>query len=558
AHQVVRDLHAANARNTAIADALRQSEAFMQQAQAVARLGTWCFDLGPMTLTASPQVSHIYNLPADEPLTYEALSSRVHPEDAGVLERAWQDATVGQAYEVEYRIVVRGTVRWVQVHARAELDAAGVPLRCVGTVQDVTERKLQQLEIASAQSRLQATLDAIPDLLFELDIDGRYHACHMPIYKPKVQLPDIIGAHVTDRLPPEAAADTMDALREAHERGFSTGRQIRIVRSGAVVWYELSIARKAPVAGEKPRFVMLARDITERKDAESRIHDLAYFDSLTRLPSRQAFIERLEREVQRSGMADRKLGVLFLDLDGFKNINDTLGHVHGDRVLQEVADRLRLGVRPSDMLARDTSGSALPLARLGGDEFTVLVPDIRAAEDVLVVAGRVKELLRAPVQLDDAQVTMSASIGIAIFPDDGADGPALLQHAHSALHFAKDAGRDTCEFYRASMTKRAVERMTLDNHLRLALEREEFFVVYQPQYCVQSGRIRAMEALVRWQHPQRGVVSPADFIPRAEENGLIVPLGEWVLRAACRDLVHWLKLDARLRMAVNLSPRQFR
>src|SRR5690606_35955274 len=150
-----------------------------------------------------------------------------------------------------------------------------------------------------------------------------------------------------------------------------------------------------------------------------------------------------------------KLGVLFLDLDGFKYINDTLGHLHGDRVLQEVAERLRMGVRPYDMLARDTAGSALPLARLGGDEFTVLVPDIRAAEDALVVAERVKELLRAPMQLDDAQVSMSASIGIAIFPDDGADSSALLQHAHSALHFAKDAGRDTCQFYRESMTKLA-------------------------------------------------------------------------------------------------------
>jgi diguanylate cyclase (GGDEF)-like protein len=425
-----------------------------------------------------------------------------------------------------------------------------------GMLEQIQEREVQVL---SAQNRLQATLDAIPDLMLELDSEGRYLNFHCPVYKAERRFPGmIVGNLLADGLPAEAAATCMAALWEAEEHGFSNGKQFMLERDGTALWYELSVARKADAA-DGQRFVVLARDITERKDAEARIHNLAYFDSLTRLPSRLSFLERLDREVRRAVTVNDKLGVLFLDLDGFKNINDTLGHTIGDLALQEVADRLRTGLRPSDMLSRGSLNEAnVSLARLGGDEFTVLMLNLREPVDAMIVAERIRELLRRPFRLENHEVVMTASIGIAIFPDDGATGATLLKHADSAMYYAKDGGRDNYQFYRASMTRMAVERMSLDSHLRLALERDEFFLVYQPQYDPATGSIHSLEALIRWNHPQRGLVSPAEFIPRTEANGLIVPIGEWVLRTACSDLKTWLPYSSALRVAVNLSPLQFR
>ncbi len=393
-----------------------------------------------------------------------------------------------------------------------------------------------------------------------MDLDGHYLDFHCPEYKILLMFPGIVvGNTVSNRLPPDAAATFLAALAQASEQGVSNGKQFMLERDGAAFWYELSVARKACTDGDDQRFVVLARDVTERKDAEVRIHNLAYFDSLTRLPSRLSFLERLDREVKRATATGTKLGVLFLDLDGFKNINDTLGHATGDLALQEVADRLRLGLRPSDMLARGPAvDSDVSLARLGGDEFTVLILNLQVPQDALLVAERIRELLVRPFHFESNEFVLTASIGIAIFPDDGLNGAALLKHADSAMYCAKDDGSDSYRFYRTAMTENALERMNMDNHLRQALEREEFFLVYQPQYDPVRGSIHSVEALIRWNHPQKGLISPADFIPRTEANGLIVPIGEWVLRTACRDLMSWQKYSSELRVAVNLSPMQFK
>jgi diguanylate cyclase (GGDEF)-like protein/PAS domain S-box-containing protein len=541
--------------------ALRESEALLHQAQTVAHFGSWHLDMKTKTLIWSPEVFRIYHLPSNIPPSYDAILSLVHPADLVQLQEAWDKSLAGKPYEFEHRIIVDDEIRWILARTKFEFDNDGKPIRCLGTIQDITERKVHELLMVSAQNKLQATLDAIPDMMFEIDSDGQYLDYHFPTYKTYEKFPgEIIGNTVASRLPAEATAIFMAALKEAGENGFSNGRQFTVPRGDATVWFELSVARKVDAHADKPRFVVLAREITERKEAEARIHDLAYFDSLTRLPSRFAFVERLDREVQRAAAAGCKLGVLFLDIDGFKNINDTLGHTIGDRALQEVADRLRLGLRPSDMISRGNalSSSPLSLARLGGDEFTVLMLNLQSPEEAMLVAERIKDLLRRPFHLEEHELVVTASIGIAIFPDDGNDGADLLKHADSAMYYAKDEGRDSYQFYCASMTRDAVERMNMDSHLRLALERDEFFLVYQPQYDAARGSIHSVEALIRWHHPQRGLVSPGEFIPRIEANGLIVPIGEWALRTACRDLMSWQQYGRDLRVAVNLSPMQFR
>jgi diguanylate cyclase (GGDEF)-like protein/PAS domain S-box-containing protein len=416
------------------------------------------------------------------------------------------------------------------------------------------------LDLHTANARNAAVLKAIPDLLFEVDLDGRCHDYHSPSGDLLAAPPEVfVGRTVAEVLPPAAAEACMEALQAAHANGSSRGQQYALDLSKGTFWFELSVARKADEGDGPPRFIVLSRDITERKEAERRIARLAYYDGLTGLPNRQSFLERVDREIKRAEGDGRRLAVLFMDLDGFKNINDTMGHGAGDLILQWAADRLRQGLRPSDLVSRscDPTGD-IELARLGGDEFTALIMDIVQPEDALVVGHRVLQLMRRPFKLNGRQVLLTASIGVALYPDDGADGATLLKHADTAMYHAKDVGRDNCQFYSASLTEQAVQRMELESSLRQALERGEFSLAYQPQFDPAAGRIDSVEALIRWTHPTRGAIAPLEFIPLAEENGLIIPIGQWVLRTACADAARWQRAGYGLRVAVNLSPMQFR
>jgi diguanylate cyclase (GGDEF)-like protein/PAS domain S-box-containing protein len=416
------------------------------------------------------------------------------------------------------------------------------------------------LDLREANDRNTAVLNAIPDLLFELDFDGRYINYHSP--RTNVQdapAESLVGRTVHEVLPPEAAGVCMAALREAHEKGSSSGKQFELNLPNGIFWFELSVSPKITETDQKPHFIVLSRNITDRKLAEQKISQLAYFDSLTRLPNRQSFMERLDREVRIAQRENRQFAVLFMDLDGFKAINDTMGHNTGDLILQWAADRLQKGVRPNDMVSRAKDDpSEVELARLGGDEFTALIPNISRPEEALLVAHRIRELMHRPYMLDGREVVLTASIGIALFPDDGTDAASLLKHADTAMYHAKDRGRDNCQFYCSSLTQRAQQRLQLENNLRHALAHDEFNLVYQPQLDLVSGRIQSVEALIRWNHPEQGIISPMDFIPLAEENGLIVPIGEWVLRTACMDAARWQAAGYNLLVAVNLSPMQFK
>ena len=419
------------------------------------------------------------------------------------------------------------------------------------------------LDLRAANARNAAILQAIPDLLFEVDLEGRYiayHSPHMELLAAPVD--DMIGKTVVDILPPAAAQTCLNALREAHENGTSFGQSIELPLASGVTWFELSVSRKETEPGQIPRFIVLSRNITERKEAELKIQQLAFFDSLTGLGNRRSFLERVEREIRRARYDGQKLGVLFMDLDGFKNINDTLGHSAGDQALQITADRLREAVRSVDLVSRISAlGSEVEIARLGGDEFTALILGLGCPDDAQAVANRILQLMRQPLMLNGQAVRLTVSIGIALFSDDGEDAATLLKHADSAMYLAKDLGRDNCQFYSAKLTEVAMlrlQRQQLDADLRLALAREEFTLFYQPQVNVTTGQIHSVEALIRWQRPGHGLVAPMDFIPAAEQSGLIVPMGQWVLRTACQDAARWQRQGQHLRVAVNLSPLQFK
>ncbi len=413
-------------------------------------------------------------------------------------------------------------------------------------------RVLQDLNQANAHNS--AILNAIPDTLLRLDASGQVLDVRLGAQMRKSLHVPRSGRSLAESFPADVAARIQASAVRASATGVAENLDIQLgVNGGEECHYE---ARLVGINAQEA--LCLMHDITERKRAERNVYRLAYFDTLTGLPNRLSFFERLEREVQRAHHHG-KLAVLFMDLDGFKNVNDTLGHGAGDLLLQAVAERLRQGVRPADLVARgDAAELEIDLARLGGDEFTVLIPELRHGEKAWAVARRIQEMLRRPFVLAGREVVMTTSIGIAVYPDDGTDASTLLKHADTAMYHAKDQGRDNCQFYSVSLTQEAMRRLDLESNLRLALERGEFFLVYQPQLDLASGRIQALEALIRWQHPEQGLVSPMDFIPAAEENGLIVPIGDWVLRTACSDVARWRAGGHMLRVAVNLSAVQFR
>jgi diguanylate cyclase (GGDEF)-like protein len=294
--------------------------------------------------------------------------------------------------------------------------------------------------------------------------------------------------------------------------------------------------------------------------AERRIVRLAYFDTLTGLPNREHSQTRLKGALQTAREHGRTLAVLYLDLDNFKRVNDTLGHAAGDELLRVVANRLRGSLRYSEFGSGDASSNARPgdIARLGGDEFMVLLPNLRGSADAGVVAGRLIDALREPVQLAQNTLVITPSVGIAVYPQDGADADTLLRNADLAMYFAKRKSPGTCAFFDVSMNARALQRFTIEDRLRGALERDEFHLQYQPQFDVRTGSISGMEALLRWTNADLGAVSPAEFIPVAEETGLILGIGTWALRNACRQAHAWHTEGLPVgRMAVNASGRQF-
>ncbi|HNQ09342.1 MAG TPA: EAL domain-containing protein, partial [Giesbergeria sp.] len=402
-------------------------------------------------------------------------------------------------------------------------------------------------EILAAQRHLQATISAIPDLMFEVDLDGRYYSTHSPreelLARPSKEL---LGRTVHDVMPQAQADRVLQALQEAHVKGWSMGAQICLPLEIGERWFELSVARKASATGEGPRFVVISRDVTDNKLAEEKVLQLAHFDALTGLPNRSLLADRCQQALGAAQRHGQCVALLFLDLDHFKNINDALGHRVGDALLCAVAQRLSGLLREQDTIAR-----------LGGDEFILVLPDT----DAVGAAHVAEKLLRAadqPFDIDAHELVITPSMGIAMYPQDGKDFDTLSRCADAAMYIAKQGGRNHYRFFTAEMQADSDRSLLLENALRRALERNQLYLHYQPQVCVASGAIVGAEALLRWEHPELGRVSPAEFIPVAESSGMILPMGDWVLQTATRQLREWMDQGYSLTMAVNVSLVQFR
>jgi diguanylate cyclase (GGDEF)-like protein len=390
-------------------------------------------------------------------------------------------------------------------------------------------------QILDGKSQLEATLDAMPDSLLEFDLDGRYYSSHAPHPTLLGQAPGLFAnGRVRDHLPADVAGTIESALREAHANGWSSGRQFLLHHGLVATWFELSVARKNVVAGQE-------------------IEQLAFFDPLTRLPNRRLLMDRLQQALASGARSGRLGAMMFMDLDHFKTINDTLGHDVGDNLLRQVAERLRACVREADTVAR-----------LGGDEFVVMLEDLdmpapSAATQIELIGEKILTALNKPYQVGLHTLSSTPSIGVTLFLGHDESVDDLLKKADIAMYQAKMSGRNAIRFYDPYMQAGIAARTALDKDLRAALDQQQFMLHYQAQVS-DAGTVVGAEVLIRWQHPVRGMVSPMDFIPLAEETGQIMPIGQWVLDTACRQLKAWETVPAfqALELAVNVSARQFR
>lgn len=410
--------------------------------------------------------------------------------------------------------------------------------------EDVTERKLAEEKQRQATTVFNNTMEAI----MITDANKNIIAVN-PAYTAITgyEAAEVIGK--TPRLHKSEQQDAMfyHQLWQALERtGQWQGEIWNLRKNGDLypAWENISVVRDEQ--GLISNYVSVFSDISSIKQTEARLSQLAHQDTLTGLANRLAFNLNLEKSLERAKRHQHKIALLFLDLDRFKLINDTLGHAAGDKMLQIVAERLKHGVRAEDMVAR-----------LGGDEFTIVLEEIGQSEDAVNLAQKIIEIIAEPMELYGEEVVTSTSIGLSIFPDDATSAEDLARAADTAMYRAKARGRNTFEFYTSELTSHAIQRLSIENNLRQALLRDELLLYYQPQFCIESGKLCGVEALLRWQHPELGLLYPEKFIQIAEESQLIDAIGEWVLHRACAQARAWL--DAGLphvRFALNLSPRQ--
>ena len=532
---------------------LQHNQNLLNEAQRMGHFGSWELDVLSDELRWSDEIYRIFELdPAQFSPTQENFLNVIHPDDRDKVNQAYtQSLQDRQPYDVTHRLrLADGRIKWVRGQGTSEFDASGKPLRSMGTVQDITEQKLSEDRL-----RIAATTFETHEAILITDPNAN-------IIRVNQAFQDITGYSSEDVLgknPRILSSGRQDRAfytemwQQLLATGSWTGELWDKRKDGRIYPKWLTITAVKNEQGETTEYVAIFSDITARKQAEEDIHNLAFYDSLTRLPNRRLLLDRFRLALSVSARSWHYGAVLFLDMDKFKTLNDTLGHDYGDLMLIEVADRIRSCVREMDTVAR-----------LGGDEFVVLLEEVdavaeEASQKAALIAEKIRIALAEPYQLKGHEYHSSPSIGVCLYRGNEESVDDLLKHADMAMYQAKGSGRNAVHFFDPAMQLAVETHAALEADLRRAIPGKQFRLYYQIQVD-NDHRPLGAEALVRWVHPKRGMISPAQFIPIAEESSLILDIGHWVLETACKQLEVWRKneLTRNLTIAVNVSGQQFR
>jgi diguanylate cyclase (GGDEF)-like protein/PAS domain S-box-containing protein len=652
---------------------LQRSEERLAESQRLAKIGSWELDLVTNELWWSDEAFSIFEIDAKEfGASYETFLDTIHPDDRELVNQTYRESVINRTpYDLVHRLLFKdGRIKYVNEHCKTFYDDKGKAVRSIGTVQDITEQKQTQEQLAHAEAEWTQAMDQFDQAIYLLDMQRRLLRANKAFYRMINSDPErSLGQHIGKLLHPQidgkscALCRAQEELREGsiileadtpnnplkrpievtfklvrniaghptamliNVADLSGARQIdeRLRLSASVfentaegifvtdadcniietnpAFTDITGYSRKEVIGSNPRifqsgrhdrgfyqemwqtlsesgrwrgeiwnrrkdgalfpqwqnisavfdnqrkithYVAVFSDISQIKESQEKLDHLAYHDALTDLPNRLLLNERLEQAIRHAERHRTQLAVIFMDLDNFKHINDSLGHMQGDRLLQEVSTFLFNAVRQDDTVAR-----------VGGDEFVLVLEDVGEPQHVGMIAQKLLSSLDQPILLDGHEVNVTASLGICLYPRDGDDAAVLLRNADAAMYRAKEEGRNTYQFYTEELTRNAFERVLLENNLRQALDRDQLILYYQPQLDLHSNRIVGAEALIRWQHPQLGLVSPAKFISIAEDSGLIIPIGNWVLQEACAQTRIWLDRGIDIgRIAVNVAGPQ--
>ena len=500
------------------------------------------------------QEQQVYRTHTDIPVSQWSsdtlLHDNAHPEDRERFKQVLTDHLQGRTpfFEMEYRIEHSpGNWLWILERGKVvETNELARPVRMTGTTRNITSRKLIENELVLSSQVLNSMNEAVVVAGLDYRIRSVNPAFSAITGYSERQISDKYLIHLAYSRQQRDLFNSIEQqlLRHKHWAGEIWIRNK--ARKAILVWLEIN--QVIDVKGETSHFVAVFTDITERKKAEEDLRFLASFDTLTGLPNRTLFQDRLNHAISQAHRSNNIVALLFLDLDRFKHINDSMGHHIGDLLLKAVAHRLQSAVREGDTVAR-----------LGGDEFTIILEGVAKTKAATLISEKVLKAFQAPFLLDDKSLTISTSIGISLYPNDATDVDSLIKFADTAMYHAKALGRNNFQFYTNKLNEMATRHVQLEAGLKQAISRNELSLVYQPKFCLRNGSLTGLEALLRWHHSELGPISPAEFIPLAEETGIINQIGHWVINHACQQLAEWNELGfGDISMAVNLSARQLK
>ncbi|OUQ89037.1 PAS domain S-box protein [Brevibacillus brevis] len=477
---------------------------------------------------------------------HRILNSGYHPKS--FFKEMWSCIRSGQVWRGEIRNCAKdGSYYWVDTTIVPFKNQAGEIYQYLSIRSDITARKQMEDELKRSEEKYRIIAENTSDIISIINLDGEFlylSPSHKRVWEHTV--PDEEIHNLFEWI----VEDDRDIFAYAIQHAFSTRKEYMVecrinTQRNDVIWTESKINPIMDEEGNVTKLLLITRDVTDRKQSEETIHHLAYHDALTDLPNRRMYVQQLSKEMMQAKRFQSSLAVLFLDLDRFKDVNDSFGHDVGDMLLIEASKRLQACLKPGDVVAR-----------LGGDEFTIMQNQLQDRNEATALAEQIMYQLQRPFEMDGHVFNVSCSIGIALYPQDGDNPEDLLKRADTALYTVKSRGKNGYDFFDPTMEAKSLERILMENEMRKAIEQEQFQIYYQPKIDIATSAMTGMEALVRWVHPELGIIPPNRFIPIAEETGMILALGEWILKQACQQNKNWHDQGYTLKVSVNLSARQ--